>query len=284
MHTVPTGETPELPSRLSDLPDLRQRQHMWRLLLTRTRSEVEQYVLARARPRRFVVCRPPLRRHLEVPCAQLGTDQLYHLVSGDRVICGGAPRRGVGGLWHDRKDKRIVKSGWGEMPSARWRFTLTGEILDMSNVAHALRCPLPPDGNTWASLIDPATTEGRQRMQLSRIFGHACVLCGSAPVVVDHCHFSGMVRGLLCSDCNVRVDSCAHVRGCRFADYLNAPPAERLTLVYAGKVKERAGDRERARVLGVASKAATPIAELWNWTPPRKPTADEQRRWAEMVT
>lgn len=56
--------------------------------------------------------------------------------------------------------------------------------------------------------------------------GLSCAACRKRlAVVVDHDHESGMVRGLLCTPCNVAVDSCAHLAGCGFAEYLNAPPA-----------------------------------------------------------
>lgn len=46
-----------------------------------------------------------------------------------------------------------------------------------------------------------------QYQQLAELQGNACVICREAPtgrpLVVDHCHASGQVRGLLCNRCNV---------------------------------------------------------------------------------
>ena len=62
--------------------------------------------------------------------------------------------------------------------------------------------------------------------ELRSIQGLSCGACHKQlSTVIDHDHATGMVRGLLCTPCNVAVDSCPHLSGCPFAEYLNDPPA-----------------------------------------------------------
>jgi hypothetical protein len=52
--------------------------------------------------------------------------------------------------------------------------------------------------------------------------GGKCALCDRAAVVLDHCHGTGLVRGMLCRSCNlVDVRSGSE----RAAAYFNNPPA-----------------------------------------------------------
>jgi hypothetical protein len=69
--------------------------------------------------------------------------------------------------------------------------------------------------------------------------GGVCAICGVSAagsggkwgvLVVDHCHRTGKVRGLLCTSCNVRLakvgDSLEGLRP--ILEYLQSPPAGRL--------------------------------------------------------
>lgn len=64
--------------------------------------------------------------------------------------------------------------------------------------------------------------------------GGVCAICGQARAYrlnVDHCHKSGLVRGLLCRLCNGRLLTAARdkpevLRSA--ADYLDAPPAQKF--------------------------------------------------------
>jgi hypothetical protein len=88
------------------------------------------------------------------------------------------------------------------------------------------RCPVDTNAAYWPGHHETRTKMGRIRVLLAERHGRACHACGCVPFYcVDHDHNSWLVRGGLCRNCNARVDLCAHVSGCPFAEYLNCPPA-----------------------------------------------------------
>lgn len=87
---------------------------------------------------------------------------------------------------------------------------------------------------------------------LSRHQGGACAICGRVPkpgqvrLNVDHDHKTGLVRGLLCGNCNQRVVGNLTVERMRAAlAYLEAPPAAVVLGNHAVPSRRR---KPRARV------------------------------------
>jgi hypothetical protein len=85
----------------------------------------------------------------------------------------------------------------------------------------------------WPALVDPTTPKGRIRAVLIGHLGSGCHACGTGHgVFIDHRHdHSQLVRGLLCRYCNKR-STAARMAGCRWATYLDHPPAAFLGLRY----------------------------------------------------
>lgn len=108
-------------------------------------------------------------------------------------------------------------------------------------------------------------------------FGSACMCCGvNTGISIDHDHFSGLVRGLICHWCNNWVDWCLHGvdSSCHRAQYLESPPAYDLGLAYPGPTKTKLSAKrlEIIDVLGfdpydMASWPSPPSS--WSWVPPK---------------
>ncbi|MET9734492.1 endonuclease domain-containing protein [Streptomyces sp. NPDC006458] len=80
--------------------------------------------------------------------------------------------------------------------------------------------------------------------------GPDCHGCGLYPgAMVDHDHLTGLVRGLLCASCNRVMDECPHLTACPRADYLAAPPAAGLVLIYPASEQWRPKESTRQRVI-----------------------------------
>lgn len=94
-------------------------------------------------------------------------------------------------------------------------------------VPSALRCA---SAKLWpsADLSVGSQRGARYRRALAPFLsalGSLCAACGrTTAVVIDHDHMSGLIRGLVCRDCNAQVEGCVHLSGCDYAEYLNAPP------------------------------------------------------------
>ena len=89
------------------------------------------------------------------------------------------------------------------------------------------RCPAYVGPDQWPRF------HGGKKGKLAGALGSECHACGDVTgSFIDHDHFTGYVRGLLCKGCNHMVDMCPHPSGCVYAGNLNDPPASPLRLKY----------------------------------------------------
>jgi hypothetical protein len=202
--------------------------------------------------------------------AVFGDDGRYHLYVGEAPLCGS--RRTLKRAGKAEVVYRHVQScPWlsGALPArnhrlvgtaddpalrrvtiVRWDVRLTEATSDPTLVPVRERCH-PYDG--WPPHHTLDTPLGRIRSALIATLGAWCHGCGRrVGVTVDHDHFTGMVRGLLCRHCNTHIDGCPHVTDCPWADYLDSPPAAGLQLRHpkADGDRHKSGARTKIEYLG----------------------------------
>lgn len=106
---------------------------------------------------------------------------------------------------------------------------------DTSLVPSRERCP--PAAEHWPGYTGTAHRDvnAQTRRLLVRQLGPMCHSCGLRRACrIDHDHDTGLVRGYVCIHCNSKMDTCLHLEGCPWADYLNNPPAFAMKLPYRG--------------------------------------------------
>ncbi|KIF67089.1 hypothetical protein HY68_35730 [Streptomyces sp. AcH 505] len=241
---------------LDDLPPYRRAQLLW-LCAHLGRPFVERMVQEADGRRCFMPVPPPAPPGVAV--AVLGDDGRFHLVWGERMLCG-EPER-TGGAGH-RQDCSWVESDsgpqdwtggrdapteahWGSL-TVDWVVRPIGAGQDPGTVERRDRCH--GGGHCWPPTPARTSTIRRLRAALIDALGPHCHLCGLYPgAMVDHDHATGLVRGLLCAFCNRTLEERPHLTGCPKAEYLRSPPAAALNLLYPASEEWRPKETTRQR-------------------------------------
>lgn len=280
---------------LAELPAARRELLLWRWLPELDYDGVELHFQGLREARGAGPCQPS---QVQSPgdragdTAVLGDDGRYHLHDGNRLLCAvhrydirSAPAAGPGPIIHEMRahwwtdgtrhllnaprNGRVLGADGDRL--VQWPVRLTTEHADPASVPNRRRCPVNAHFGLWPRFVDPATQKGRIRAQLVAEFGPRCAVCRTAyGTMIDHNHFTGYVRGLLCHLCNGGSESCPHLNGCPAAAYLDDPPAARLGLLYPGRSRDRARDMQRIALAGFDPYPNAPASSA---PAPPEPTA-----------
>lgn len=168
------------------------------------------------------------------------------------------------------------------------RYRSPGDIRVLVAAETSTACPARR-GFGKAMAPGPFKRPSRQRLYdcLVENFGPLCASCGeSYGYVIDHDHIVGLVRGLVCLDCNQAVERCLHVdsAACRMASFLNEPPAFGLQVRYPARHRQRALDDVRQAILNFdpLDRRAWPsaIPAEWRWdVPPEAALSKVEKDW-----
>ncbi|WP_221320892.1 endonuclease domain-containing protein [Actinoplanes sp. L3-i22] len=130
--------------------------------------------------------------------------------------------------------------------TASWQVVLTGDPVGPALIRGRRRCPISA---SWPGYQGADRPGGRERAALVAALGAHCHICRELPgAYLDHDHFTGLIRGLLCVGCNNDLERCLHVAGCPCGDYLTAPPAAGLGLYYPKPDRLANHDKELRRI------------------------------------
>lgn len=169
----------------------------------------------------------------------------FHLFAGGRSVCLGSGTR----------------SEWCE---AQVRFGTGEAVVDVAQVPLERRCTRA--AGRWPAPPTARDARASVRRQLIEALGSGCATCPDPwATKIDHDHFTGQVRGYLCTSCNTVVDLCPHLSGCRFSHYLGDPPARALAITYPRwrtELHSRRYAARRQRFVGLLESAGLPATAV----------------------